>query len=75
MVTGKYKLPTEITRTLTTPQALMNPNQGLHNPESTKTNGSIVWDVIFRPYLHVFGELDLDGMYDELQQGNLLLNT
>ncbi|XP_063693719.1 transient receptor potential cation channel subfamily M member-like 2 isoform X10 [Bolinopsis microptera] len=51
-------------------QALMNPNQGLHNPDSIKSNGSIVWDVIFRPYLHVFGELDLDGMYDELQRGH-----
>lgn len=47
----------------------MNPNQGLNDEDSLKTNGSIIFDVVFRPYLHVFGELDLDGMYDELEQG------
>ena len=47
----------------------MNPNQGLENPSSSKSNGSIVFDIIFRPYLHVFGELDLDGMNEELING------
>ncbi|KAL5255510.1 hypothetical protein ACHWQZ_G010918 [Mnemiopsis leidyi] len=51
-------------------QALMNPNQGMHNSDSLKSNGSIVWEIIKRPYLHVFGELDLDGMHDELQRGH-----
>ena len=49
----------------------MNPNQGMHNADSLKSNGSIVWEIIKRPYLHVFGELDLDGMHDELQRGSI----
>ena len=40
-------------------------------PNNAKFDGKTAFDVVFKPYLHVFGELDLEGYQAEIAQGKL----